>query len=102
MQAMAIEAEASVRFMMLHGYNDPHPNRKGGGFHTEIYDTGALFNDVRAEIDGDDVHIGNTLYYAQYVHDGTHKLRGRPYITDGITTVADFESVVAKELKKGM
>ena len=101
-EAMAIEAHAGVQYMMLHGYNDLHPNRKGGGFHTEIYDTGALFRDLRAEAEGNEIHIGNTLDYSQYVHDGTWKLQGRPYITDGVTSAADLEGAASKELKKGL
>ena len=99
---MAVEAHASVQYMMLHGYSDPHPNRAGGGFHTEIYDTGALFRDLRAEVKEDSFHIGNTLHYATYVHNGTYKLAGRAYITDGVTQVAELEEVAAAEIQKGM
>lgn len=101
-EEMAAEAHASVQYMMLHGYSDPHPNRNGPGFHTEIYDTGALFKDLRAEVEDNHFRIGNTLDYATYVHEGTWKLQGRPYITDGVMHVADLEGVAAEELKKGM
>lgn len=104
--AMGDDAVTSIQYMMLYGYSDPHPNRgkgKNNGYHTQIYDTGALFRDVQYHIDDQNtIHVGNTLYYASYVHEGTRKLKGRPYITDGCTTVADFEGVAKKELKKGL
>lgn len=56
------------------------------GTHTAIRDTGALMQDVQYEVDTADksVLIYNTLDYALYVHEGTSKLQGRPYLVDGI------------------
>lgn len=75
----------AVQEKMLWGYSDPH----GDDGHTEIVDTGRLFDSIRGEVN----RISNNLYqavvstdvpYAGYVHDGTYKLKGRPYLADGM------------------
>ena len=76
-----------VQEKMLYGCNDPH----GSDGHTEIVDTGRLFDSIQAEVkrvsqNTVDINVGATgeTNYAVYVHEGTHKLKGRPFITDGV------------------
>ena len=75
----------AVQSKMLYGYHDWHGNPP----HTEIVDTGALFDSIRASIKRDSqnaysVTVGSDLPYASYVHDGTSKLKGRPFIRDAV------------------
>ena len=85
----------SVLWQMLHGYNEPH----GEDGHTEIYDTGRLYESMNAKVDevfnsGFGITLSNNksfritvstdTEYASYVHNGTTRLKGRPFITDGI------------------
>lgn len=87
-EAMDAAAELlveAVQTKMLYGYKDWHGNPP----HTEIVDTGALFDSIRASVKRDSknaysVTVGSDLDYAGYVHDGTSKLKGRPYIRDGV------------------
>lgn len=74
----------AVQEKMLWGYNDPH----GDDGHTEIVDTGRLFDSITGSVN----RISDSMYqavvstdvpYAGYVHDGTYKLKGRPYMVDG-------------------
>ena len=93
LDAMGLAAVGFVVDTMKTGYQDPHPNRNykgeidGTGFHTDIRHTGDLIRDVNYEVERSGKHtvdIGNSLHYAKYVHEGTCKLRGRPYLKDGI------------------
>lgn len=92
------EALDSVLWMMMHGYSTPH----GKDGHTEIYDTGALYQSIEAKTDavwgsglgmtvgnntGLKVTVSGNTEYASYVHQGTSKLEGRPFITDGIKRI---------------
>lgn len=56
------------------------------GYDRPIWRTGDLQRDVRAKVDAEDmsVTVGNTLEYAAYVHDGTSKMAGRPYLRDAV------------------
>ena len=79
---MLVEA---VQEKMLYGYKDVHGNPP----HTEIVDTGALFDSIEAVVKRDSQNVfstdvGTVVPYAGYVHDGTSKLKGRPFITDGV------------------
>lgn len=83
-QIAEIGVEA-VQEKMLWGYNDPH----GKDGHTEIVDTGRLFDSITGSVN----RISDTMYqavvstdvpYAEYVHDGTYKLKGRPFLVDGM------------------
>ena len=85
MQAVADVLVESVQEKMLYGYHTPHGNPP----HTEIVDTGALFDSIEAspgKISQNTygVNVGTNLHYASYVHDGTKKLVGRPFIMDGV------------------
>ena len=73
--AMGVEAVHLIVNKMQAGYGKP------------IRQTGDLMRDVSYEVDrsGENtVDVGNTLEYGKYVHDGTYKMRGRPYIRDAL------------------
>lgn len=75
----------SIQEKMLYGYHEPH----GEDGHTEILDTGALFDSITARVSKQsqnliEVQATGGTEYASYVHQGTYKLHGRPFITDGI------------------
>lgn len=77
----------AVQEKILYGYSDPH----GKDGHTEIVDTGRLFDSIDAEVkrvsqNTVDIRVGATgnTPYAVYVHNGTRKLKGRPFIRDGV------------------
>ena len=93
-----ILAEA-VREKMIYGYSDPH----GKDGHTEIWDTGALFSSVEASSRRVSqntyeakVEVGKGLDYAEYVHNGTYKLKGRPFFSDAI---AENKEAVENQFK---
>lgn len=62
----------AVRQQMLSGYARP------------IRDTGALMDSIAYALDGNTLHIGTSLPYAEAVHDGTIHTTGRPFLTDGL------------------
>lgn len=66
------EAVAAVQQQMLTGYARP------------IVDTGALLESIRYSVDGATLHVGTSMPYALAVHDGTSRMPGRPFLTDGI------------------
>lgn len=79
---MLVEA---VQEKMLYGYHTPH----GRPSHTEIVDTGRLFESIQAAVKRDSqnafsVDVGTDVEYAQYVHDGTSRVESRPFIRDGV------------------
>ena len=94
----------AVQGKILYGYHDVHGNPP----HTEIVDTGALFDSIeadasRASQNAFSVSVGAGVSYAQYVHDGTYKLKGRPFITDGVMeSKPDVQSILAGTILKGV
>ena len=77
----------AVQEKILYGYHDRH----GEDGHTEIVDTGRLFDSIQADVKRDSqnaftVTVGATgeTPYAVYVHQGTRKLKARPFIRDAI------------------
>lgn len=79
---MLVEA---VQEKMLYGYHTAH----GRPPHTEIVDTGRLFESIQASVKRDSqnafsVDVGTDVPYAIYVHDGTTRVESRPFITDGV------------------
>lgn len=79
---VAVEA---VQEQMLYGYKDRH----GKDGHTEIVDTGALFDSLEGKIvrvsqNAYTISVGSPLKYAKFVHNGTSKLKARPFIRDGL------------------
>lgn len=94
LEAMGIKGVNLVLWQMRQGYGKP------------IRITGDLQRDVQSEVDVGSkvVRIGNTLNYASYVHDGTSKMAGRPYILDGLSGAGHGKQLlqVAEEaLKNG-
>lgn len=88
--AMGVEATGLIVKQMQSGYGKP------------IRITGDLMRDVNAEVDGDVVNVGNSLSYSTFVHEGTSKMKGRPYIKDGIEGgKGELQRVAENELKKG-
>lgn len=82
----------AVQEKILYGYHEPH----GKDGHTEIVDTGRLFDSIDAEVkrvsqNTVDIRVGATgdTPYAVYVHNGTRKLKGRPFIRDGVEASQD-------------
>ena len=86
MDEMKTESIGWVQEQMLYGYSDPH----GKDGHTEIYDTGYMAEQsLHADAKRDSqntftVSVGSDAPYAGYVHNGTHKLKGRPFLTDAL------------------
>lgn len=108
--AIGTKAVALIVRKMQHGYSDPHPTRdmRGrptGGTHTDIRQTGDLMRDVNYEVEAsapNTVDVGNSMMYAPFVHEGTYKLRGRPYIKDGIMEgKAEIQAIAEATLKEG-
>lgn len=101
--AIAAAAVEGVQTQMLWGYNDLHGNPP----HTEIVDTGRLFDSITGEVKqirGWYYHVvvGTDVPYAVYVHEGTRKLKGRPYITDGLAAAKPEINRIAREaMRKG-
>lgn len=83
----------AVQNKILYGYHDVHglPHNP----HTEIVDTERLFDSIDASVrrvsqNAVTTTVGANTPYAHYVHDGTRyhdgtsKLKGRPFITDAV------------------
>lgn len=69
------------------------------------YDTGQLYRNVQSgNLENDSIEVGNTLHYAPFVHDGTSRMAGRPYIRDSLMgryAVESLKTAAGDELKKG-
>lgn len=102
MEAAGNAAVEMVQYKILFGYDDMH----GAPPHTEIVDTGALFNSVHAEVHRESqnlvsVAVGTNLPYAKYVHEGTYKLKGRRFITDALLEGQDrLKQIIEGEVNK--
>lgn len=101
---LAEDAVEWVQEQMLYGYSDPH----GPDGHTEIYWSGHMITDtIKAEPHKDSqnvltVSVGSTAPYAKYVHQGTHKLKARPFLRDALEKHrSDVEKIAAEHMKKG-
>lgn len=101
-QKMADCAVDSVQYQILYGYKDPH----GDDGHTEIVDTGALFDSIKGDVKRQSqnlytITVGTDRPYAVYVHNGTRYLKARRFITDGINRArGDMEDILRDEMKK--
>jgi hypothetical protein len=97
-------ARDAVQMKILYGYSDLHGNPP----HTEIVDTGALFDSIKGEVVAVNANVYQTVVstdrpYAGYVHNGTYKLKGRPFITDGILdSREEIKNAVKAALKSGI
>lgn len=93
----------SIQEKILYGYHDVHGNPP----HTEIVDTGRLFDSIKAQVrrtsqNAYATEAGTDVPYAIYVHDGTRRLKGRPFITDGILAAQpELKEILSDELKQG-
>lgn len=102
-QEMADTARDAVQWQILYGYKDPH----GKDGHTEIVDTGALFDSIKGEVrrvSGNDyeVTVGTDRKYAVYVHEGTRYLKARRFITDGIRKCQkELRNILERNYKNG-
>lgn len=96
-------ARDAVQMKMLYGYNDLH----GDPPHTEIVDTGRLFDSIQGDVNVINANVyqtvvGTDVPYAKYVHDGTYKLKGRPFITDGINdSREEIKEAIRENLRNG-
>jgi HK97 gp10 family phage protein len=106
--AMGIEAVGLIVKQMKSGYHDEHQtydmqDRKiKGAKHTDIRHSSDLMGDVNAEVEGDRVNVGVNKKYAVWVHEGSSRLKGRPFIKDAIMDGKDrLKQVAENELKKG-
>ena len=93
LEAMGVACVGYVVDQMQSGYGNP------------IRKTGDLMRDVSYEVGRsakNTVDIGNSLKYAPFVHDGTVRMRGRPYLRDGITNnLNNLQDIAEEYLKKG-
>lgn len=93
LEAMGVACVGYVVDQMQSGYGNP------------IRKTGDLMRDVSYEVGRsakNTVDIGNSLKYAPFVHDGTIRMRGRPYLRDGITNnLNNLQDIAEEYLKKG-
>lgn len=100
-QKMADTAVESVQYQILYGYKDPH----GEDGHTEIVDTGALFDSIKGDVKRQSqnlytITVGTDRPYAVYVHNGTRYIKARRFITDGINRArGDMEDILRDEMK---
>ena len=104
MKAVSEMLVEAVEEKILYGYKDVHGNPP----HTEIVDTGRLFDSIEADVSRDSqnaftVSVGANTPYAVYVHEGTYKLKGRAFITDAVMgKKSEVQSILAGELPKGI
>ena len=102
-QELKEEAVEWVQEKMLYGYHDPH----GKDGHTEIYDTEResgihMIDDIHANTqrnsqDSYSVQVGTNKDYAVFVHNGTRKLKGRPFLRDAMLEhISDIEKIMKK------
>lgn len=109
MQAAAEFLVEAVQDKILYGYHDWH----GKPPHTEIVDTGALFDSIAAKVKRDSqnaysVSVGSDLPYASYVHDGTRngdgsvKLKARPFIRDAVfDSQQELQEILGDNISQG-
>ena len=72
-----------------------------------IWDTGRLRGNVHHAVENsgkDTVDVGNDVDYAHFVHEGTYKMKARPYIRDslnGAWAQEQMRQTLSDYLKKG-
>lgn len=97
-ETMAAVGEAlveSVQQKMLYAY------------YREPIDTGRLFDSIEAEArrvssNTYETTVGSKVPYAGYVHEGTSRMRGRPYIRDGVFDAQEkVRAIMEGGLSKG-
>lgn len=116
-------AVEGVQDKILYGYHDWH----GIPPHTEIVDTGALFDSIAADVRKESqntvsVSVGSDVHYSIYVHEGYkqpaglkfqgkdgnwyttkgRRIKGRPFLTDGLESKkTELENAVGVAWKNG-
>jgi len=73
-------------------------------YYKDIHLSGDLKRDVnyKPRLADDAVDIGNSLNYAIWVHEGTGKMKARPYLRDAITqNTAIWKDIAVKHLGDG-
>lgn len=109
-EGIAVDA---VLDQMLYGYSTPH----GPDGHTEIVDTGRLYNSITSDSRKVSSHVWEVTVgassqagrmedvgYVDYVHNGTARLEARPFITDALTdqeTQTEIKRAFTSNLKRG-
>lgn len=71
------------------------------GYGKPIRKTGTLMRDVSFAVENsgpDSVDVGNTVNYAPYVHDGTSRMAGRPYLRDGLLGGKERFQAIAEDI----
>lgn len=90
-QAAGIKAVNLILWQLQQGYEKP------------IRQTGDLQRDVAYQVvDDNTVRVGNRMEYAIFVHEGTSRMDGRPYIRDAIIArdgAAKIQKVYQKYIK---
>lgn len=73
------------------------------GYGKPIRQTGDLMRSITKEvIDDTSVVVGTNIKYAPYVHEGTYKMQGRPFLKDAIEQNTDTIAELWKaKLRKG-
>lgn len=98
---MLVEA---VQEKILYGYKDLHGNPP----HTEILQTGRLFDSIDVKFVRDSQNsysamVGSNTTYAIHVHNGTCKLKGRPFITDALLESQDeINEILSSAIASGI
>lgn len=70
--------------------------------HENIVDTGRLRNSITHRVmnDEDCVYVGTNVEYAMYVHEGTSKMKGRPYLTTPVSAnLKAYRDIAEGEMK---
>ena len=78
------------------------------GYPKEVYDTGRTFDSIKANVkrdsqNTDTVQGGAGTDYAVFVHNGTRKMRARPFIRDALqNNINNIRDIVESHAKDGM
>ena len=65
-----------------------------------IVDTGRLRNSITHTIQGNHAIVGTNVEYAVYVHEGTYKMKGRPYLKQPVQSHgSEYRKKLESELK---
>lgn len=69
------------------------------GYYRPIYQTGDLIRSIKSDVNETkyEVRIGSNLNYAESVHEGTSKMKSRPYLKDGVLGKKEIYQEVFKE-----
>lgn len=92
LDAIGAAAQKAIKDTMLSTYYRP------------VYRTGNLYRSIEhAPYDKKREQVGTNVKYAPYVHEGTSRMAGRPYIKDGIMqNSAEIFTAGANELQEGL